>query len=278
MPNTVEPLVVVPIYRSTLTSEGKISLCSIRKYLSGHTICFAAPKSLDLSGVITGQEKVERFKDEFFVGVDGYNRLLTSLSFYERFDTFSHILICQQDCLVFRDDLDNWASKGYDYIAAPWFSEFLEQPERGLWRVGNGGFSLRNIQSCLRVLRKRVTRGTLYPHCGLNPWKPRLPEQDAGLYRLRILRKQLMNPFQKRVTVEEEARKYTHHEDLFWSIEAVKIDASFRVASAAEALPFAFEMAPRWCFQKNTRKLPFGAHAWARYDKGFWEEILNEER
>jgi hypothetical protein len=274
MLKTPDPLVVVPIYKTALTSEEQISLCSIRRYLSGHTIRFAAPKSLDLSGVIMDTEGVERFEDEFFWGIDGYNRLLISAAFYERFVEYSHILICQLDCLVFRDDLDHWVAQGHDYIAAPWFKVFLENPEKGLWRVGNGGFSLRKVQTCLRVLRKRVTRGALYPYCGSNPWESRLPDQDAGRYFWRILAMRLMHPFTKRVTVEEEARSYSHHEDLFWSIEAVKIDASFRVAPVEEALPFAFEMAPRWCFEKNDRKLPFGAHAWARYDRAFWEEIL----
>jgi hypothetical protein len=268
--------VLIPIYRAELSGDEEISFASIRKVFPAEKICFVAPRSLDLYKVLQEGESHERFDDEFFDGIAEYNRLLTSVAFYERFDSFSHILICQLDCLVFRDELEHWAEQGHDYIAAPWFREFLEKPKGGLWRVGNGGFSLRKVQSCLRVLRKKIPCGTLYPHCGSNPWEPNLPEQDAGSYRWRIRFKRL-NPFVKRVTVEEEVRSYRHHEDLFWSIEAVKIDESFRVASAEEALPFAFEMAPRWCFEKNARKLPFGAHAWARYDKGFWETILKED-
>jgi hypothetical protein len=269
--------VVVPIYRAVLTSDEQISLQSIRKAFSADKICFVVPLTINLSKVLGNDESTERFCDEFFAGIAGYNRLLTSAAFYERFAAFSHILICQLDCLVFRDELEHWAAQGHDYIAAPWFREFLEKPESGLWRVGNGGFSLRNVQSCLRVLRRKIPCGSLYPRCGANPWEPNLPEQDAGRYSFRILGKWLMNPFVKRVTVEEEARSYRYHEDLFWSIEAVKIDALFRVASAEEALPFAFEMAPRWCLEKNARKLPFGAHAWARYDRGFWETILKKD-
>lgn len=269
--------VIVPIYRETLSADEEISLRSIRRHLSCHGICFVAPRSLDLSAVIREDESVERFDEDFFSGIAGYNRLLMSIELYERFEEYSHILICQLDCLVFRDELSEWVRKGYDYLAAPWFKEFLEKAEGGLWRVGNGGFSLRNVKSCLRVLRKKVPKGSLYPFCGSNPWEPSLPEEDSGRYSRRILRHRLLNPLGERITVEQEARLYRHHEDLFWSLEAVKIDGSFRVASAEEALPFAFEMAPRWCFQENGSRLPFGCHAWARYDRGFWEEILKED-
>ena len=71
-------------------------------------------------------------------------------------------------------------------------------------------------------------------------------------------------------------KRFPYHEDVFWSFEAPKFDANFKVATAEEALPFAFEVAPRWCFEKNGRRLPFGCHAWPKYDREFWMEILNK--
>jgi hypothetical protein len=82
-----------------------------------------------------------------------------------------------------------------------------------------------------------------------------------------------LNPLTEWTTLEEEVQRYPRNEDLFWALEAPKFDPTFKVASAVEALPFAFEMAPRWCFEQNRGKLPFGCHAWARYDRAFWEEI-----
>ena len=41
-----------------------------------------------------------------------------------------------------------------------------------------------------------------------------------------------------------------------------------------EALEFSFELAPRYCFMMNGRRLPFGCHAWFRYDREFWEPFL----
>ena len=144
--------IVVPIYRSIMTSDEEISLASIRKRLSGYGICFVAPQSLDLSLVVKDGETIERFSDEFFAGIEGYNRLLKSSVFYERFSDHEYILIAQLDCLIFSSDLNQWMAKGYDYLAAPWFKGFAKDHRPGLWRVGNGGLSLRRVNSYLRIL------------------------------------------------------------------------------------------------------------------------------
>lgn len=262
--------IIVPIFKSELSSDETISLKSTRRYLSSHEIVFTAPRGLDLFHVIQNEECIERFDNQYFNGIKGYNLLMTSSQFYERFKKFSHVLICQLDCLVFHDELTIWCKKGFDYIAAPWFHRFEDNPSGGLWRVGNGGFSLRNVESHLRVLRNRVVMGSIYPKYGVEPWRERDIEQDRGIYRKKNPWYRRMQPFVKWVTVEEELKSYSYNEDLFWSLEAQKFDPSFRIASAEEALPFAFEMAPKWCFEKNGNKLPFGCHAWGRYDREFW--------
>lgn len=68
--------------------------------------------------------------------------------------------------------------------------------------------------------------------------------------------------------------RYGLNNDFFWATQAVKYLPSFRVATVEEALKFAFEGAPRKCFEMNGRRLPFGCHAWARYDRAFWEPFL----
>jgi hypothetical protein len=39
-------------------------------------------------------------------------------------------------------------------------------------------------------------------------------------------------------------------------------------------LRFAFEAAPRQCLEMNQGRLPFGCHAWGRYDREFWTPHL----
>lgn len=265
---------IIPIYRAIISEDEKISLATIRATFRSERICFLAPESLGLEGIVHEGERVERFPDEYFQGIAGYNRLLTSSIFYERFLCDEWILICQLDCLVFRDELTLWAESGFDYIAAPWFQKYLETPEAGLWRVGNGGFSLRNVQSHLRVLNKRIPKGFFYPKHGSEPWVVTSPESELGMYEAMVPWYIKHSPFTKWVTIEQELLRFPRNEDLFWSLEAPKFDSAFRIATAEEALPFAFEMAPRWCFEKNGNKLPFGCHAWARYDREFWMEVL----
>lgn len=268
--------VIVPIYRATISGDEKISLATIRAIFPNERICFLAPELLGLDGIVHQGEGEERFPDEYFQGIAGYNRLLTSSIFYERFLRDEWILICQLDCLVFRDELQAWIDKKYDYIAPPWFVKFLETPELGLWRVGNGGFSLRNVRSALRVLHKKIPRGFYYPKHGSSPWETTYPDPERGMYERLMPWYVKYNPLWRCVTIEEELRRFPRNEDLFWAMEAPKFDPAFRVAGAEEALPFAFEMSPRWCYEQNGNQLPFGCHAWARYDRDFWIEVLKQ--
>jgi hypothetical protein len=61
--------------------------------------------------------------------------------------------------------------------------------------------------------------------------------------------------------------------DYFWSYDAPRY-WSFRIAPVDEALQFAFEAAPRLCFELNHRRLPFGCHAWMKFDREFWKPYL----
>jgi len=181
------------------------------------------------------------------------------------------------DCLIFRDELEAWASKGYDFIGAPLFKGYTTPTSKELWRVGNGGLSLRNVHSHLRVLKSKTIRGYIYPHNGWVPADGTDFLSERGLYQRMIPWYRRYHPFSKWVTIEEELKNYDQNEDYFWSQEAPKFDPSFKIPSAEEALAFAFENEPRWCFERNNRKLPFGCHAWARYDREFWEAVLRAQ-
>ena len=269
----LECRIVVPIYRPDLTADEEVSLGSIRKHLSRYGICFVAPESLDLSAIQRDGESTERFPDEFFSGIEGYNRLLKSSGFYERFTHSDYILIAQLDCLIFSSSLNEWMDRGWDYLAAPWFKGFSEDHAAGLWRVGNGGLSLRRVESYLRVLRQPVIAGSIYPRWGHCAWRPPLESWESGLYQ-KVSALNRINPFTRKYSVEDELRKFPYNEDVFWAIEALKFDPSFRLAPAEEALPFAFEVSPRWSLEQTKGKLPFGCHAWARYEREFWLNLM----
>jgi hypothetical protein len=67
------------------------------------------------------------------------------------------------------------------------------------------------------------------------------------------------------------------NEDQFWSDQATKYYPAFRIASFETGLRFAFEVDPRRCYELNNQTLPFGCHAWHKYDRSFWEPYLLTE-
>lgn len=62
-------------------------------------------------------------------------------------------------------------------------------------------------------------------------------------------------------------------EDLFW---ASRDSEEFRVAPLEIALRFSFEQDVRQCYLLNHNRLPFGCHAWEKYDFNFWRPIFEE--
>jgi 23S rRNA G2445 N2-methylase RlmL len=50
---------------------------------------------------------------------------------------------------------------------------------------------------------------------------------------------------------------------------------NFRVPNAIEAALFSFEVAPEHLFELVGNKLPFGCHAWEKYNKSFWKTQLD---
>lgn len=69
----------------------------------------------------------------------------------------------------------------------------------------------------------------------------------------------------------EEAQNYKGPEDFFFSYHD---SCDFRVASVKEALKFSFELKNKRCFLLNKKKLPFGCHAWERYNIQFWKPYI----
>jgi len=74
-----------------------------------------------------------------------------------------------------------------------------------------------------------------------------------------------------------EARAYRQggaDEDLFISLAAKEYCPTFTFGSIHHALEFAFETEPRFCLEQAGGRIPFGTHAWERYDRSFWEPLL----
>jgi len=204
---------------------------------------------------------VRVFGDGYFSGVPGYNRLLKSKAFYKSFDTYEYILVVQTDALVLSDQLSEWCDRGLSYVGAPWFDGF-DAPRNPLSfaGVGNGGFSLRKVHDFVRVLS--------YPRHIPNTLTPPTPSRSAGHRFLQWVKHRWLlaysfAPLQPRV-----------NEDVFWGVLVPRCCDFFSVPAPLEAVPFAFEVAPEYLYELNDRGMPFGCHAWERYNPQFWREVL----
>lgn len=269
--------VVTPVVKFPLSADEEISMRHLRKYLGGFERYVIGLEELpkELSDFRLGSLPIHHFKEH-----SGYNRLLLKKEFYRAFAEYEYILIYQLDCLVFASNLEEWCRKGWDYVGAPWLRE-TEDPTKGFSAVGNGGLSLRRVQSALAVLGSKQywdDPKTLGLKAG-----PRSRiiyerlESSPRLKRMIVAGKTFLHRLgyhnNVRWLVRDRANDRSH-EDLFWAYDARKVVRDFRIPEPREALDFSFEMAPRYCFEVNSGRLPFGCHAWFRYDREFWKPFL----
>jgi hypothetical protein len=271
--------VVIPVYKSfdKLNADELISWSQCLKILSDFPICLACPAALNTSGYLAEFKSnrivhhLEYFPDSAFTSVDGYNQLMLSKQFYQRFANYEYMLTYQLDAFIFRNELVQWCDLGYSYIGAPWFEGFIPQNERAqLWKVGNGGFTLRKIADCLRVLN---TFSVLIPWRQMvnEYWEGRLVSMKSYYALLRSLL--IGNNTHWRLNDYANYR-HRHQEDYFWGVLSNEKFSWFRVPSVVEALQFSFEVEPRRMYQLNNFQLPMGCHAWEKYDRPFWEPFI----
>lgn len=269
-PASDRPLVLIPLYKSALSAAEKLSVERAVNTLGQHAIRFIGPRHLQPELAVWAQHYGPRvqstvFDDRHFTGIKSYNSLMRSRGFYAAFSEFSHILIAQTDTLVLRDELEAWCGRGYAYIGAPWFVGG-SQPQRPLQflGVGNGGFSLRRVADFLRVLER--------PRRIPNFIKSRRRETRGRSSGVRRLKHEWL------LAYNFEPLFPTSNEDFFWGILVPAACPFFRVPGLADASRFAFEVEPRHLYALTGEQLPFGCHAWERYDRDFWLQVLPELR
>lgn len=156
---------IIPIYKdninnSLLYDEVESILNTIIK-LKYNDVYFLHHPSLNVSFY----KRFTKYTNVHFITYDYKNRseysnMCLSYKFYEMFNKYKYMLICQTDAYIFRNELLYWCNKGYDYIGAPAFFEQISPTYKGVFGdvnikdihtypyvVLNGGFSLRNIKS-----------------------------------------------------------------------------------------------------------------------------------
>jgi len=98
----------------------------------------------------------------FFANIPGYTKLLLAEQFYQAFADYEYILIYQWTVSCSPIDLEYWCAQKVGITSARHGSGTTKTiPTGGLWAVGNGGLSLRNVSSALA--------GAAYPKCCTTP-------------------------------------------------------------------------------------------------------------
>lgn len=237
--------VLVPLYQTALSLAERASLVQCIHVLGTYPIIVIKPVGLQVDNLLAEFPTLhtQDFADEFFTGTDSYNRLLTSLDFYQKFADHEYVLIHQLDAYIFRDELPYWCGQKLDYIGAPSVHQesvnALAAGDKGEFArtlssqrlVFNGGLSLRRVKGLIRYLKiyKRF-----FP-----AW---LGNEDM-LFSREATRLILMKPF-------------------------------IRLPTWQQALWFAFEKSPAASYEITHHQLPFGCHAWERYDPEFWQKFI----
>lgn len=216
--------------------EGK-AMSQMLTVLHRHPIVLLAPDNMECAHYLHlgfDENQVMRLPVKHFDGIAAYNEMLCNRWFYRLFEPYKYLLIMQNDAWVFRDELDDWVNKGYDYAGSPW----LWKPEPvkqktivDLWplmknKVGNGGVSLRYIPYFIKYGKK------------------------ANLI-YRLIRK---------------------NEDFVWLLTDRLSFRKMRKPTIQDALRFCIEMEPAKSMAAIDNQLPFTTHAYERYGAEFWKQ------
>ncbi|MDR3262288.1 MAG: hypothetical protein LBT78_10725 [Tannerella sp.] len=246
--------VVIPIYKTGLSELEMRSLQQACKVLKPYPKVIVKPESLDLSSLEAAFPALtcQPFDDGYFKGIAGYNRLMLSPDFYAAFRDTEYILIYQPDAYVFRDELTEWCAKGYDYIGAPW----LKRPVYNKPLVSE----LMSFFRWLDRLRGKANKQSLYNKIGNGGLSLRKVESHY----------QAARQFGSRIESFLDRKHHLFNEDVFWATVP-----DFRYPEVSEALDFAFDKYPGYCYRLKNNTLPFGCHGWyKRKMKRFWQPVI----
>lgn len=259
----MEAVVVIPIYKEQPTEKELASFKQCFKVLKSHPICIITYPELNIDvyhSVVDRTFNIRYFDSHYFSSIKTYNKLMREHLFYKSFKGFEYMLIYQLDAWVFKDELEMWCEKGYDYIGAPWFTNYSSHETGGkLWRVGNGGFSLRKIKTFIKLTN---------PNRRLKRTSDVFKTEYRGI---KSIPSCLLRSFGHRNNVGFYRNFYSSkNEDVYFCIEMQEFrNMRLNIPTPEEASLFSLERSPRHLFEKNNQVLPMGCHAWERYDKEF---------
>lgn len=280
-------VILIIAHKPELNIYEQISLSQCYKVLGNHPIKIICPNGLDVSSYknILPDPQFDFIDPMWQSTYANFNRLKIEPFLYLRYSKYQFILFYEPDAFVFHDELVDWCNEGYDYIGAPWFDGFCDANENSnIIGIGNGGFSLRKVKKSLKILKQLKVMEILNQYSDFN-------------IRLQIMNilKILSQWINERDELAEYVKNYKEYEDLFWGVKIQdQIDnfkknryllsilynklllKDYNLAPVEKAIEFSFENLPDKLYNLNSNKLPFGCHAWFKYNYKFWKPFITE--
>lgn len=253
--------VIIPVYKNYFGELEEKSFLQCVKVLRNYQIVLVQPEGLDNSFITKeyANVMVESFPKRYFENISGYNELLLSSFFYERFLDSEFILIYQLDAFVFKDELKKWCDKDYDYIGAPWIATPEKVP----------GLILFNKIINLFRSKKKIERKQLFYKVGNGGFSLR---KTISHYTISNENKSFIFDF-----LNAKEKKIYAIEDVFWSIKAIELNKDFKIPDYKEALYFAIDRKPKIAFKLIDNEIPFGCHGINKPKViDFWKPILSK--
>lgn len=279
-------IVVIPIYKNNPKLSEIASFRQGLTVLKRYDVSIFTYAGLDLSvyknlaDEVGKKISVEYFDKHYFESVAGYNELCFKHELYERFLKYEYMLIYQLDAWVFRDELQQWCDKGYDYIGAPIFWAYNDKcfTER-VSGIGNGGFSLRRVSYCLRMLNMPRLRPYMKPTRILKMYYHyfRYADKYKSLKKkLFILPLCLVKMFGICNNLNYFMRTKQINEDMMFGTNAKYAwGGKVNLPTEIEAMKFSFEVHPEILYHKIGNRLPFGCHAFEKWSfDSFWSKYI----
>lgn len=225
--------IIIPIHKSNLKWNEKISLQRCKEVFSKYDVILVHPEGIDTSEYKKYVSKYIGLKPKFFDYIK-HNRLRTIPYFYRQFLEYDYILIHELDAFIFENNLEEWCNMRFDYVGAPWIdNSWIKHLKKKISWIDKFIYRVGNGGLSLRKV-KTFYYGSIYLYPVALFWK--------GEW----------------------------HEDIFWSSVAKKLIPGFKIPDINTALKFAFEEYPEKCYELNGMNLPFGCHAWEKYNIQFW--------
>jgi len=236
---------LIPIYKNKLIFLEEFSLKYSLNFINKFDIYFISPHNISVNyyNAMFPGINILKYSNLYFESIFGYNKLLLNVDFYKQYKEFEFILILQPDAILIKDDINKWLNSPIDYIGAPWPSKFK-----------------------LNLIYDQFRLNNHYVECSVGNGGLSLRRVDKVI--------SLFDEFSEALSFFIESNS---SEDLFFSSYGL-VSNFFNIPNEIVASHFSLELNPDYYFKRNKGIIPFGGHAWWKYNPNFWLDKFDKSK